>query len=290
MVEYRFTDTDRMMNVVFFFSGGASSMKAVLESSEHGTFYQVVGAITNRSQEKAERGWGIANDHGIKPIWFDPKKYETREKFYEAVTYTVEEMRPDIIGLSGFLYKYSLIANPFLRVYKNRILNVHPADLAIIYKAQEGKHPLDIGRDKLVKRNEVNSLPDSVKTLIKSGWRRIYTGDDAVNMAVLFGEKEICSSIHSVTEDCDAGPILVQSKREVVDREYVEKMLKRNAFDRIATYAHDLQEKMKTECDGPAFCKALELLAKGNIGIDDNHVTLDGKILPYGGYQILEEI
>jgi len=63
-------------------------------------------------------------------------------------------------------------------------------------------------------------------------------------------------------------------------------MLKRNAFDRIVEYAHELQGTMKGECDGPAFCKALDLLGSDKMGIDIDHATLDGESLSYGGYQL----
>jgi hypothetical protein len=125
-----------------------------------------------------------------------------------------------------------------------------------------------------------------MKFLSSGKWRRLYTGDDAVGMAVLFGESEVCSTIHSVTAECDGGPILVQSKRLAVDKGFVDKMLARNAFDKISNYAHELQGKMKVECDGPAFCEALRLLGEGRLGIGDDFATLDGDMLPYGGYQM----
>jgi phosphoribosylglycinamide formyltransferase-1 len=286
MAEFRYAG-EPPMDVVFFFSGGASSMKAVLESPGHGKLYRVAGAFTNMPRGEAEKGYGIAEEHGLKVEFLDPDAgFRGRKHFYREVLPKVAEMEPDVVGLSGFLGKYSIIGDPLLAAYRNRILNVHPADLAVVAKS-EGRQPwrpLDIGRN--VIREIRLYLNNVLYGKSDRDFRRLYTGDDAVTMAVLFGEDDVCSTIHSVTEELDGGPILVQSKRLPVETEYVEKMLGRNAIGKVVEYAHELQGRMKSECDGPAFCKALELLAAGRMGIDDDFVTLDGEILPYGGFQM----
>jgi len=275
------------MPVVFFFSGGASSMKAALESPDHGVAYRVVGAVANRDKNEAPVGWEIADAHRVHVEYINPQDLPTREGFYQVVLDYVRETTPDIVGLSGFLYKYSLVDEPFLGAYANRIINVHPADLSILASIGE-RTAWDLGRMGTEQRKiHMRDYPyEHGVSMVKAGCKRLFTGDDPVAMAVLFGEKEVCSTIHSVTDVCDGGPILVQSKRLPVDTAFVDKMLARNALDRISAYAHELQGRMKTECDGPAFCGALRLLAEGRMGIGDDFVTLDGKTLPYCGHQL----
>ncbi len=277
------------MNVVFLFSGGASSMKYVLESPRHNKLFHVVGALTNKPEEEVNKGWDIAKNYGIKPMYIDPGKHFTRKDFYAAVKEAVDEIKPDVVGLSGFLGKYSIIVDPFLDSYT--ILNVHPARLDII-AFLDGKSPWDLGRDEVRKRREDVGNHDSkriAELIEKNGYERLYRGDDAVTMAVFFGENEVCSSVHFVRKRVDQGEIAVQSKRMRIDTEYVEKMLKRNALDKIVEYASGLQNTMKTECDGPAFEKTLELAAMGRLGTDHITVFLDEKELPYGGYQLGRE-
>jgi len=273
------------MDIVFFFSGGASSMHAVLESPEHGRIYRVAGAVTNRPEREAARGWDIARQHGIEPLYVSPGKFSTREDFYSYVADAVDEMRPDVIGLSGFLRKYSIISEPFLGRYRNRIFNVHPADLAIVYYPERRK-PIELGRDGIEKTKKHLGKMEwrHARRFIDSGFERLYSGDDAVTMAVLFGENELRSTVHVVEEKVDGGKILVRSQPKEVDAAYVERMLSRNAYSRIAHYASCLQDEMKRDCDGPAFIKSLELKAAGRLDIKDNFVTLDGEPLPYGGY------
>jgi folate-dependent phosphoribosylglycinamide formyltransferase PurN len=275
------------MSVVFFFSGGASSMKAVLESPEHGNLYRVIGAVTNRSEKMAEKGWGVAMDHGIKPVYINPDDFDTREKFYEEVTNVVDEIGPEIVGFSGFLKKYSIVCDPFLRKYKNRILNVHPGNLALVTLFSAGK-AIDIGRYGIArnKKDLGNKEWGYAEMLFDSGYERIYTGDDAVRMAVLFGEDNVRSSIHVIEKKVDGGKIVLRSNPKEVDTEYVERMLARNAYGRIVEYAGRLQEEMKTDCDAPAFIRTLELMGLRRLEINDDFVSLNGEILPYGGYQM----
>ena len=275
-----------VMDVIFFFSGGASSMQGVLESPDHGRIYRVVGALTNRTEKQAAKGYDIARQFGVEVVHLDPQDFDSRVDFYRAVAERVDAFEPDVVGLSGWLKKYSMISDPFLTAYGNRIVNVHPADLSVLAELN-GQHPLDIGRKNLKISRAANTNHDRVRIYrADRGWERMLTGDDAVNLAVLLGEKEVCSTIHSVTDECDGGPILVQSKRFPVDTGFVDEMLRRNALDRIADYAHGLQGEMKTKCDKPAFCTALKLLAESTVGIANDFVTRDDKPMPYGGYQM----
>jgi len=211
------------MKVVFLFSGSASSMKVVLESDNHGQSYQVVGAISNRDELNAENGYNVAKSHDIIVRKFLPSNFSSRENFYEAVKKTADDFEADIFGISGWLGPYSIISNPFLGFCQNRIINVHPADLTKIGHV-EGDYVLEDGTGKFKKLHRYTT--DSfllANELIKNGMNRLYTGDDAVTMAILFGEDKVCSSIHNVTEECDAGPILVQSKRVSVNTKFVKK-------------------------------------------------------------------
>lgn len=282
-MSFKYTGTGPM-KVAFFFSGGASSMKAVLESPEHRKLYNVVGALTNTDPGVSKKGRDVADQFKIPYVYLKPYHFQKRRDFYEAVTREMGEMKADVIGLSGWLEKYSIISDPLLEEYKKRILNVHPARLSIVAYLQ-GKRPLELGTDELKKRRRDLQGITTEKHLAQ-GWKRLYTGDDAVNMAVLFGEEDVCSTIFSVDSGEDTGVILVQSQRHPVDRKYVDKMLNRNAFDKVMEYGHDLQNRTKIECDGPAFCKALELLGRGRMEVFDDHVDLDGKHLPYGGFQM----
>lgn len=287
------SESDNKMKVVFFFSGGASSMKAVLEDPSYkDSNYVVAAAVTNRVPKYSEKGRGIAADHKIPVVHLNTDEYERNEEgrsryYKEQVTPALKEIGPNIIGLSGFLKKFSLMPREFVNgEYKNKIINVHPADLSIL-SLLEGEDPIDLGREYVNKhRRQTNtSYYKELVKLFHSGFDKVYTGYDAVILAVMLGENEVCSSVHSVAEKVDEGPILVQSKRLPVDKK-IDNLRSRKAYGAIVDYARELQDEMKTECDGPAFREALKLLADDRMVVEDNVVYLDGQPLPYGGVQL----
>jgi len=276
------------MKVVFFFSGGASSMEYILNHSNHGGDYEVIGAVTNRSEKKAAKGYDIARSAGVDVVYVNPGDFEDKKEFYGKVKDAVDDFGADVVGLSGFVGRYSIITPPFLDSYQNMIINVHPADLSILTKF-DSQVIWDAGKD-LVRKYRIHtsdSDSEDVAAVVKKGtYRRQFTGDDPVAMSTFFGEEYICSTIHIAEEDLDGGKILVQSKKVPIDTEFVKKSLSRNSLERIMEYATKLQERMKTECDGPAFEAALDLISTGRLGVDRNTVYLDGKKVPYGGVQL----
>jgi len=282
---------DEPMSVVVFFSGGASSMKYMLEDDpNHGKLYKVVAAFTDK--QSAERGIGIAKGKEVPVIIrdrktfyqeenLDPKVFDNRKFYYEQVCRDIEQFQPDIIALSGYMH---IVSDPLLSEFENSIFNVHPADLSILKKMDKTCPllPVDVF-------HEGNEDVKEVLRIIKSyGMERAYKGEDAVADAVLNGEKYTKSTIHIATENFDEGPILVQSKAFPVDTNFVSRKRRMRDWGSIVDYAHELQDKMKWEGDGPAYAKALELSSKGRFAIEGFSVFLDGEELPYHGFQLGE--
>jgi folate-dependent phosphoribosylglycinamide formyltransferase PurN len=282
---------DGTIDGIFFISGGGSSMEAVLESPNYGKNYRILMAITNTPEADSKKGRAIADAHDVHVEFVDPRDYPTREEFYEkGILPIINETKASFIGLSGWLKAYSIIPKTFLEKAPP-VINVHPMNLGIIARLM-GRKPIDMGRDVISHtKRDVSSYPyDQANVIVgdTTEWERLYTGDDAVSMSALFGESEVCSSIHRISAKepkVDHGPMVVRSRDERVDREYVEKQIARNAYNMVIKYGKELQEITKTKCDGPAFCKALELMSKG-MELFDDHVEIEGNPLPYGGYKM----
>lgn len=214
-----------LMRVVVLFSGGASALKYLLEHDPNlNVTYRFAGAFTDT---KKAAGIEIARQAGIPVEVLDYREFiserharfsdqRVRREYFAQVVECIAKWQPDVLMHSGFML---IVTDPILSVYKNRILNVHPADL----------------------------------TVVDERGRRKYTGMDAVAKAIQSGEKQTRSTIHLVTEEMDGGPILVLSDPLSVQRG-------------IDPKAH--QEKMKWACDGPAYQKALELIADGKVWLD----------------------
>lgn len=279
------TQKGRRMRVAVFFSGGASSMQAMLKDPNHGKLYEIVAGFTNKDECA---GVGIAEAAGI-PVarrnfkkfceekGIDPKDFQQRSVYYEAVIEDLAPYKPDIVCLSGFTGAGSIIVEPFLGEYADRILNVHPADLAILASKEGG--------DCHVRRLYAGNLASEQVVLLmaENNLERRYKGEDAVYDAIISGEEYTRSSVHIAREDFDEGPLLVQSKRFPVKKEWVEAKVRQKNFRAIREDADKLQETMKWEGDGPAYRKALELISQGKIAVAASTISLEGEDLPYAG-------
>lgn len=275
----------RTMRVVVFFSGGASSMQAMLKDPNYGELYEIVAGFTNK-EECA--GMEIARAAGIPVVQRNFRKFceekgidrrdlQQRSAYYEAVIEDLDPHKPDVVCLSGFTGPGSIIVQPFLGMYSDRILNVHPADLAILSSRE--------GADFSVPRLFAGSIRSEQASLLmeENNLERRYKGEDAVYDAVISGEEYTRSSVHIAREEFDEGPLLVQSKKFPVKKEWVESKTRQRNFRAIREYADKLQEKMKWEGDGPAYLKALELVAQGKVVVKGKTVSVGEKELPYGG-------
>ncbi len=76
-----------------------------------------------------------------------------------------------------------------------------------------------------------------------------YTGSNPVAVAINAGERYTASTIHVVEKEVDCGKIICVSEPLYVLKGITPK---------------DHQEKMKMQCDGPAYKKALELITNGS--------------------------
>ncbi len=163
------------------FSGGASGLKYLMENDPNfGVTYEVVGGFTDNAQASGialfNEGTVYINDydqwctkHGC-----SKKDMAMRTRYFEEIMQYLDRKNINLILLSGFMLK---IPPNFIEWFKNRIINVHPADLRV----------LEDGKPK-------------------------YTGDNAVRKAMKAGETRTYSTVHFVTDEVDCGKIITVSE------------------------------------------------------------------------------
>ena len=112
-----------MLDIVVLVSGGGTNLQAIIDAVAGGkiTNTRIVGVISNNKTVKSlER----AKNAGIPACSVSPKDYESREVFNDALLAKVEEFKPDLIVLAGFLVK---IPEAMVHRFSNRIVNIHPS-------------------------------------------------------------------------------------------------------------------------------------------------------------------
>ena len=112
-----------MLRICVCVSGGGTNLQAIMDAIDSGkiTNAQIVRVISNNKTAYAlER----AKNHGIDAVAVSPKDFETRELFNEAFLQSVNEAKPDLIVLAGFLV---VLPAAMISQYHNRIINIHPS-------------------------------------------------------------------------------------------------------------------------------------------------------------------
>lgn len=113
----------KTLRVLVCVSGGGTNLQAIIDGIAQGriTNTELVGVISNnRSAYALER----AAQNGIAALCVSPKDYETREQFHEVFLRQVNELKPDLIVLAGFLVA---IPERMTEQYIGRIINIHPS-------------------------------------------------------------------------------------------------------------------------------------------------------------------
>jgi len=158
-----------MLRVVVLVSGGGTNLQAIIDAVAAGTITntELVGVVSNNKTVKSlER----ARTAGIPAFSISPKDYENRELFNKAFLEKIEQLRPDLIVLAGFLVA---IPPEMVAKYSNRIINIHPS-------------------------------------LIPSFCGVGYYGLKVHEKALERGVKVTGATVHFVTEGMDEGPIIAQ--------------------------------------------------------------------------------
>ena len=133
-------------------------------------------------------------------------KLKKREAFDAETAALLRPYDVDAVVLLGYLY---VITEPLLAAFPDRILNIHDADLTL--------------------RNS------------EGGPR--YPGLHATRDAIYAGERETRSSVHVVTAQLDAGPVVVRGEAFPV-APFVREAVSRGEHDIVRAYAYAQREWM----------------------------------------------
>ena len=112
-----------MTRIAVLVSGGGTNLQALIDSWKKNELGggELSLVISSRAGVLALKR---AEEAGIKAITIERKMYAEHSDFDEAVADTLAESNISLVVLAGFL---SILGQKTIGVYKNRIINVHPA-------------------------------------------------------------------------------------------------------------------------------------------------------------------
>ena len=162
-----------------------------------------------------------AKNNSIRSRVLARKDYESIADYSKALTDALIEEKTDLVVLAGFL---TIIDEQVYEKFVNRILNVHPA-------------------------------------LIPSFCGKGYYGLKVHEAALEKGVKVSGATVHIVTPECDAGPIVLQKAVEVLEGDTPE----------------TLQKRIMEQAEWKILPEAVKLFCDGRITVENNKVTIKGE-------------
>ena len=175
-----------MLRVAVMVSGGGTNLQAIIDAINNKTITNamIVGVISNNANAYALTR---AKDNGIEAVCVSPKDYEDRDEFNDALLAKVNEFKPDLIVLAGFLVK---IPEKMVHEYSHRIINIHPS---------------------------------LIPSFCGVGYYRLHVHEEALKKGV----KVTGATVHYVDEGMDTGEIIFQKAVDVLDTDTPQTLQRR---------------------------------------------------------------
>ena len=132
--------------IAVFCSGQGTNLQAILRAIQRRKLKaRIAVVVSDNSQAHA---LNRALEAGIPAVFIDPRRYASREAFDRALWAVVRKANARLIVLAGFM---RILSPWFIRRYRHKILNIHPA----LLPAFPGCHAI---RDALAHRATVTGV------------------------------------------------------------------------------------------------------------------------------------
>jgi phosphoribosylglycinamide formyltransferase-1 len=108
--------------IVVLISGSGSNLQALIDATELGGINgEIVAVISNKPDVY---GLTRAENAKIPALTVDHRKFDGREPFETELSKTIDEFKPDLIVLAGFM---RILNSEFVQPYEGKMLNIHPS-------------------------------------------------------------------------------------------------------------------------------------------------------------------
>ena len=174
------------MRIAVLVSGGGTNLQAIIDGINEGKITNTEICLVFSNNPKAyaiER----AKKAGIPYVVKNPKEFEKREDFNEALLQVLLDAKPDLVVLAGCLV---VIPEAVVKAFPNKIINIHPA-------------------------------------LIPSFCGTGYYGLKVHEKALERGVRVSGATVHFVDEGTDTGPIILQKPVMIRDDDTAETLQRR---------------------------------------------------------------
>lgn len=112
-----------MLKIGVLVSGNGTNLQTIIDKIEDGyiTNAEIITVVSNKVDAYALIR---AEKHNIENIFINPKDFETKELFDEALINHFKAKDVTLVVLAGFT---AVLGSKFVNVFYNRIINIHPS-------------------------------------------------------------------------------------------------------------------------------------------------------------------
>jgi phosphoribosylglycinamide formyltransferase-1 len=112
----------KLMNIAILASGNGSNFEVIAKAVKRGYIKASIKALITDKENAFVRK--RAKRSKINDIFIDPKKTGSRCEFDEKIAKILKNEKIDLVVLAGFM---RILSAGFVKKFRNRILNIHPA-------------------------------------------------------------------------------------------------------------------------------------------------------------------
>jgi len=120
------------MNIAIFCSGNGTNLQAIIEAQKKGDIKADLRLVV--SDHRNSFALVRAKKAGIKTLVVEKKDFQSKREFEQEILKNLKVENIDLVVLAGYM---RLLSEDFIREYKDRILNIHPA-LSPAFKGTQG--------------------------------------------------------------------------------------------------------------------------------------------------------
>lgn len=111
-----------MKKIVVLISGNGSNLQAIIDACNQNKINGTLSAVF--SNKASAYGLTRATEAGIPAFSLDPKSFESRESFDNALMAQIDAYQPDVVVLAGYM---RILSPAFVSHYMGRMINIHPS-------------------------------------------------------------------------------------------------------------------------------------------------------------------
>ena len=111
-----------MINIGVLVSGRGTNLQAIIEAIEDGKIAGEIKVVI--SDHPDAYALKRAQQYNIETQYINFKEFENREDYDKEIIKTLKEKKIELVVLAGYMRTLSPY---FIRTYKNKIINIHPA-------------------------------------------------------------------------------------------------------------------------------------------------------------------